>query len=149
MYSHTIWNDLFTPHRLCCLGGLCGSGVSRQFNLPSPLGGEMFFLNTWSGDAQQITLHDSLLPLLQTLCCWDSNDWELLRSARSGSQNSTIIHLIWQFFLFFWFITASVSSPTTISCIYTMDLTAALIWSAVSKTVNFLRRSRAHPTSCT
>lgn len=100
IYSRTIWNDLFTPHRLCRLGGFCGSVVSRQFNLLSPLGGRNVFFNTLSGDAQQIALHDSLPPLLQTLSFCNSNEWKLLRSAHSGSQNSRIIHLIWQLFLF-------------------------------------------------
>lgn len=58
----------------------------------------------------------------------------------------TVLSLICLFLLL---VTASVLSPTMISCISTMGPTAALIWLAVSKTVNFLRRLRALQTSCT
>lgn len=49
----------------------------------------------------------------------------------------------------FLLVTALVLSPTMISCISTMGRTAALIWLAVSKIASYLRRLRAHPTSCT
>lgn len=72
IYSPTIWNDLFTQHRRCRLGGFCASVMSRQFNLPSPLCREIFF-NTLSGDAKQITWHDILLKMLQMLSYKEGN----------------------------------------------------------------------------
>lgn len=43
IYSATIWNDLFTLHCRRRLGRFCATAVSQQFNLFSPLGGDIFF----------------------------------------------------------------------------------------------------------
>lgn len=100
IYGRTIWNDLFTPHRLCRLGGFCGSVVSRQFNLLSPLRGEKCFFLTLC-----LEMHNKSLCMTHFYYCCKHSPVETLINEKScnpqsGSQNSRIIHLIWQLFLF-------------------------------------------------
>lgn len=150
IYRATIWNDLFTLHCHCRLGRFCASAVSQQFNLFSPLGGDIFFyLFVWRCKTNRLAWLTSSTAahslILKPLCILNLT-YNLYNLVVLTWQHNSVLSLICLFLLL---VTASALSPTMISYISTTGKTARLTWLAVSKTVNFLRRSRALLTSCT
>lgn len=135
-----IWEDFVPPQ--------CHNNL-----ISSHLLGEISFLISLSLDAKQIAWHESLLELWRRL--GNPNAFEISHAICAIwwlrlVKIMVIVIVINQLYLWFlWLVTASASNPTTTSCISTMGQTAPLIWLAASKTVNYRRRLRALPTSCT